>query len=116
MSQAVEYDYVVVGAGAAGRVPAARLSEDSNTHMHRLEAGGAEAPPPLSAPPAWPRRLGASRNWGERTAVELRVRDIDGLQITDASVMPSIVSGNTNAAVHGTAKRAADVFTQPGRW
>ncbi|MFD5779124.1 GMC family oxidoreductase [Streptomyces sp. NPDC126933] len=37
----------------------------------------------------------------------LRVHGIDGLSIADASVMPSIVSANTNAAVLGIAERAA---------
>jgi choline dehydrogenase-like flavoprotein len=38
---------------------------------------------------------------------ELRVRGISGLRVADASVMPSIVSANTNATVYGIAERAA---------
>lgn len=38
---------------------------------------------------------------------ELRVHGITGLRIADASVMPSIVSGNTNATVYAIAERAA---------
>ncbi|WP_371784755.1 GMC family oxidoreductase [Streptosporangium subroseum] len=37
----------------------------------------------------------------------LRVRGIDGLRVADASVMPSIVSANTNATVYAIAERAA---------
>jgi choline dehydrogenase-like flavoprotein len=37
----------------------------------------------------------------------LRVHGISGLRIADGSVMPSIVSGNTNATVYAIAERAA---------
>jgi choline dehydrogenase len=39
----------------------------------------------------------------------LRVRGIDGLRIADASVMPTIVSANTNATVLAIAERAASL-------
>ena len=38
---------------------------------------------------------------------ELRVHGISGLRIADASIMPSIASGNTNATVYAIAERAA---------
>ena len=38
---------------------------------------------------------------------DLRVRGIPGLRVADASVMPSIVSGNTLATVYAIAERAA---------
>jgi choline dehydrogenase len=43
---------------------------------------------------------------------ELRVHDINGLRIADGSVLPSIVSGKTNATVYAIAERAATLISQ----
>jgi choline dehydrogenase len=57
--------------------------------------------------------VGTCRIGNDDTAVvdtQLRVHGIAGLRVADASVMPSIVSANTNATVYAIAERAADII------
>jgi choline dehydrogenase-like flavoprotein len=53
-------------------------------------------------------RMGA--DVGSVVDVELRVRGVDCLRVVDASVMPSVPRGNTNAPVIAIAERAADLI------
>lgn len=73
MNTSVEYDYIIIGAGSAGNVLAARLTEDANVRVLLLEAGlpdyrldfRTQMPAALAMP-----LQGLTYNWGYKTAPE----------------------------------------------
>ncbi|WP_068926280.1 GMC family oxidoreductase [Planobispora rosea] len=62
-----EFDYIIVGSGAAGGTLAYRLTENPDVRVLLLEAGDSTIPPEVDEPAAWFRLLGGSADWGYRS-------------------------------------------------
>ena len=90
-------DYIVVGAGAAGCIVAARLSEDPSVHVLLIEAGGSDRNPIITMPGAlpfvyqrkqlqWGYRSGPEPHLGDRTIDEKLGRVIGGSTSINAMI------------------------------
>jgi choline dehydrogenase-like flavoprotein len=64
------YDFVIVGAGTAGCVLAARLSEDASARVLLLEAGSRQPLQAAATPWLWTTLLGSSMDWADETTVQ----------------------------------------------
>lgn len=65
-----EFDFIIVGAGAAGCVLANRLSADSRARVLLIEAGGPDANPLIAVPGKWTSLLGTDLDWKFATQPE----------------------------------------------
>ena len=66
-----EFDYIIVGCGAAGCVLANRLTQDGATSVLVLEAGSADVPNQVADPTAWVRLLGSAIDWKYESVPQL---------------------------------------------
>jgi choline dehydrogenase len=69
-AEPAQYDYLVVGAGAAGSVVASRLSEDPGVSVLVLEAGGPDTAPRIHQPSSYRELPGSDLDWAYRTEPE----------------------------------------------
>ena len=98
-----EFDYVIVGAGSAGCVLAARLSEDPRVKVVLLEAGGSDRSLFISMPTALSIPMNMTKyNWGFESEPEA---GLDGrrLDCPRGKVMGGSSSINGMAFVRGNA-------------
>ena len=49
---------------------------------------------------------------GDVVDTTLRVLGLDGLRVVDASVIPTVIAGNSNIPVNALAERAADLILE----
>ena len=65
-----DFDYIVVGAGTAGCVLAARLSQDAAVRVLLVEAGAARRSRSMTVPSSWPLNLGSVADWAGETVAQ----------------------------------------------
>ena len=89
---------------AEERVPGPKLTSDADLLAFARSAGTTVFHPTSTC------RMGADAN--AVVDERLRVRGIGNLRVVDASIMPTVVSGNTNAPVVMIAEKGADMILQ----
>ena len=75
MAASPSFDYVIVGAGTAGCVLAARLAEDPGTRICLIEAGGSDRHPLISTPALVGAAIATKRlNWRFETVPQSQLK------------------------------------------
>ena len=96
-------DYIIIGAGSAGCVLANRLTEDGDTTVLLLEAGGPDRKPAIHVPGAWKTLLTTELDWTNRTEPQVHLNN-------------RIVTWNRGKVLGGTSSINGMVYIRGHRW
>jgi choline dehydrogenase len=94
------YDYVVVGAGSAGCVLAARLTEDPDVRVLLLEAGGSDRRDEIMIPAAIVKNFKTARDWAFTTEPQKHLQG-RGLYCPRGKVLGGTASINAMIYIRG---------------
>ena len=96
-------DYIIIGAGSAGCVLANRLTEESETTVLLLEAGGMDDYPDIRIPGRWTTLLGTEIDWLYQTEPQIHLNN-------------RIVDWNRGKVLGGSSSINNMVYIRGHRW